>query len=140
MKKFTLEFLKRGLVAAWGGPLIIAIAYYILYRNGVIETLTIPEVCRGILSSVLLAFIAGGINAIYQTERLPLFTSIIIHCAVLYLDYILVYLINGWLQKQLTPILVFTAVFVAGFALIWLMIWQFTKRSVAKVNAARGQN
>ena len=136
MKKFAGEFLKRGLMAAWGGPVVLAVIYLILDANGTADTLTVTQMCMGILSATLMAFIAGGITAIYQAERLPLLTSILIHFGVLYLDYILVYLMTGWLHNALTPILVFTVVFIAGFALIWALIWFFSVRDVKKVNAS----
>ena len=42
MKKHIVQFLKRGLMAAAGGPVVLAIVYGILGAVGVIETLT-PE-------------------------------------------------------------------------------------------------
>ena len=41
--------------------------------------------------------------------------------------YILTYLINGWLQNALIPIFVFTGIFVAGYALIWIAIYLVEK-------------
>ena len=40
MKKCVMEFVRRGLMAAAGGPVILAIIYGILGAVGVIETLT----------------------------------------------------------------------------------------------------
>ena len=137
MKQFIREFLKRGLWAAWGGPVVIAVINFILDQCGVITVVTIPEMCRIIASSTLMAFIAGGINAIYQTDRLPLIIRILVHCAVLYLDYILVYLLNGWLKSQLLPILVFTGIFWAGFALVWFIIYLFTRKEIDQINHRR---
>ena len=134
MKKYVLEFVKRGMMAAWGGPMVIAVIYAILGANGVIESLPVREVCLGIISSAVMTFIAAGIPVVYQVEQLPLPMAILIHCGVLYLDYILVYLINGWLKNQLVPILVFTAIFLAGFALIWAIIYQFIKKDIKQVN------
>lgn len=134
MKKFIKDFMKQGLVAAWGGPVIIAIIYMILGANGVIQTLTVKEVCMGILSSTLMAFIAAGIPVVYRQERLPLPMAILIHAAVLYLDYLIVYLMNGWLPNDATTVLMFTVIFFAGFALIWLIIWQINKRQVSRLN------
>lgn len=136
MKKFAVEFLRRGLMAAWGGPVVVALVYLILDANGAADALSVTQLSMGILSATLMAFIAGGVTAIYQAERLPLPLSILIHFGVLYLDYILIYLMNGWLLNALTPILVFTAVFAAGFALIWALIWFFSVRDVKKVNAS----
>lgn len=134
MRKFAAEFVKRGLMAAWGGPVVIAIIFASLGANGVMETMTVHEVCLGILSSTVMTFVAGGITAIYQVERLPLPMAALIQAGVLYLDYLLVYLMNGWLQNQMVPILTFTVIFVAGYALIWLVIYQVIKRQTQKLN------
>ena len=134
MRKFAAEFVKRGLMAAWGGPVVIAIIFASLGANGVMETMKVHEVCLGILSSTVLAFVAGGITAIYQVEQLPLPMAALIQAGVLYLDYLLVYLMNGWLQNQMVPILTFTVIFAAGYALIWLVIYQVIKRQTQKMN------
>ncbi len=134
MKKFMKEFWLRGLVSAGGGPLVLAIIYGILGATDVISSLTPKEVCIGILSLTVLALFAGGMTAIYQQEQLPLVFAILIHGAGLYIAYILIYLLNGWLQRQLIPILVFTAIFIAGYALIWLLIFLLTKAKADRLN------
>lgn len=135
MKKYAAEFVKRGLMAAWGGPVIMAIIYAILGANGTIETLTVGEVSLAIISSTVMVFVAAGITMVYQVEHLPLPMAALIQAGVLYLDYLLVYLMNGWLKSQLGPILVFTVVFVVGFAAIWLVIYQVIKRQIKQVNS-----
>lgn len=134
MKKFWKEFLLRGLICAGGGPIVLAIIYGILGATGAVEYFTPGEVCKGILTITLLAFAAAGMTAIYQTEKLPLPTMILLHGCGLYLAYILTYLINGWLLKQLTPILIFTGIFVAGYAVIWLIIYRVEKSKAEKLN------
>ena len=134
MKKYAAEFVKRGLVAAWGGPVVVAIIYATLGANGVIDTLSVQEACMGIISSTVLAFIAAGISMIYQVEQLPLPMAALIQGGVLYLDYLLVYLLNGWLERQLSVILGFTVIFAAVYGLIWLVIYQVIKRQTQKVN------
>lgn len=134
MKKHVLDFIKRGLMAAWGGPVVIAVAYAILGANGVVETLTVREVCLAVISSTVMAFIAAGIPVIYQVERLPLPMAILIHCGVLYADYLLVYLINGWLVNQGRSIGVFTAIFLTGFALVWAVICLVERKKISSLN------
>ena len=134
MKKFLSDFFLRGLVAASFGPPVLAIIYWILGRTGVLESLAPCEVALGILTIELLALVVGGMSAIYQQERLPLAMAILIHGGVLYVAYILIYLINGWLQRQLKPILVFTGIFVTGYALIWLFIYLFNKNRTNRIN------
>lgn len=134
MKKFALEFLHRGLVACGIGPLVLVIIYLILQRSAAVETLTVSEVCIGIVSLAVLAFIAGGMNAIYQIERVPLMIAILIHGCVLYVSYLGTYLVNDWLDLGVIPIIVFSAIFLVGYIVIWAIIYCIIKRNTAKLN------
>ena len=134
MKKYVLEFLRRGLVACGFGPVILAIIYLILQQQKLIETLTVNQVCLGIFSLTALAFIAGGMNIIYQIEKLPLMIAIFIHGSVLYLSYLATYLLNGWLGLGTAPILVFSGIFVFGYVIIWIIIYSVIKRNTDQMN------
>ena len=134
MKKFWKEFLLRGLICASGGPIVLAILYGILGATGAVEAFSPREVCLGIVTITLLAFTAAGMTAIYKQEQLPLPIMILLHGGALYIAYILTYLINGWLQNSLVPILVFTGIFVVSYALIWLIIYCVEKSKADKLN------
>ena len=134
MKKFVLDFLRRGVVACGFGPLVLAIVYLFLKVFNVVDTLTVEQVCIGIISLTALAFIAGGINAVYQIERLPLMAAILLHGIVLYLGYLATYLLNNWLDGDVLPIIIFTAIFVVGYIVIWAIIYLIIKRNTAKLN------
>ena len=134
MKKFWKEFFLRGLIASGGGPIVLAIIYGILGATGEVSQLTPSEVCLGIITITLLAFLAAGMTAVYKMEQLPLAMAILLHGGVLYLAYILTYLINGWLQNALIPILVFTGIFIVGYALIWGIIYWVEKSKTNKLN------
>ena len=70
MKRFLSDFMRRGMMA-WGfGPLVLAVLYWILHTQGVVDTLTVEQVCTGILSITGLAFLAGGLNPENVTEAL----------------------------------------------------------------------
>ena len=134
MKKHILEFLRRGLVACGFGPMVLAVFYLVLRQRGLLETLTVEEVCTGIFSLAALAFIAGGMNVVYQMERLPVMVAILIHGGVLYVSYLITYLVNGWLEEGTIPLLVFTVIFVVGYLAIWAIIYFVTRRRTAKLN------
>jgi hypothetical protein len=134
MKKYVLEFLRRGLVACGFGPVILAIIYLILQQQKLIDTLTVNQVCLGIFSLTALAFIAGGMNTIYQIEKLPLMIAIFIHGSVLYLSYLATYLLNGWLGLGIAPIIVFSSIFVFGYVIIWVIIYFIIKRNTNQMN------
>ena len=134
MKKTVKEFLRRGIAACSLGPVVLAILYLILQHNGVMDSLTVNEVCIGIFSLSALAFIAGGMNVIYQIEQLPLMAAISIHGGVLYVSYLATYLVNDWLDWGAVTVLVFTGVFIVSYLLIWAVIYSIIKRNTDKVN------
>ena len=134
MRKYVVEFLKRGMSFCFGGPLVLAIVYGILGLVGAVESFTVGEVVTGIFSSTLLAFIAAGVTVIYTIDKLSPFSAALIHGAVLYLDYILLYLFNGWLQSSLKPIMIFTICFVLGYLIIWAIVFVVTRKCTKKLN------
>ena len=134
MKKIILEFVRRGMTACGIGPIVLAILYLILQYKGRIQTLTVNQVCLGIFSISILAFVAGGMNVVYQMERLPLMAAITIHGGVLYISYLITYLINDWLQWGTTEILVFSGIFVLGYIIIWLIIYSIIRRNTEEIN------
>ena len=134
MKKIILEFVRRGMTACGIGPIVLAILYLILQYQGRIQTLTVNQVCLGIFSISILAFVAGGMNVVYQMERLPLMAAITIHGGVLYISYLITYLVNDWLQWGTTEILVFSGIFVLGYIIIWLIIYSIIRRNTEEIN------
>ena len=134
MKKHIKAFLTRGVFAAGIGPLVLAIFYLIIERAANVQTLNIKEVCIGILSLTALAFIAGGMNFVYQIERLPLMAAILIHGAVLYVSYLITYLINDWLERGIIPVVVFSLIFIVGYFIVWGIIYTVTRRNTSKIN------
>ena len=134
MKNTVLEFLRRGIVAMGIGPLVLAVLYLILRARGVMETLSVDQVCIGIFSLSALAFVAGGINVVYHIERLPLMVAILIHGVVLYFGYLATYLLNDWLDRGALPLLAFSCIFVVGYLTIWAIIYSSIKNRTTRLN------
>ena len=132
MKKHVIDFCKRGMVAAWGGPVIMAIVWLCLKTAGVVETLTVDQVVLGIISTTIMVFIAAGVSIVYQIETLPKSIAALIQMAVLYVDYMGIYLLNGWLPAD--KIGIFTLIFIAAFAVIWLIIYLTIRMKVNRIN------
>ena len=140
MKNFMLGFFRRGLVALGFGPMIVAAIYFCLEHRHLIETVTVREMYIAIFSSATLAFIAGGMNAIYQIEQLPLAVAILIHGIILYISYLYVYLLNGWLKWGFSPIAFFTLIFVLGYLLIWIVIYMTSRIRTKRINEQLAHN
>jgi len=134
MKKFVLEFLRRGSIACGLGPIVLAILYLIVQKTSAVDMLSVNQVCTGIFSITALAFIAGGMNAVYQLERLPLMVAILLHGGVLYLSYLGTYLLNDWLHWGMMPVLVFSGIFILGYLVIWISIYSIIRSRTRRVN------
>lgn len=138
MKNYIKEFTKRGLMwGAWGGPAITAIVWMCLKFAGVIDVLTVNEAVLGIFSTIILGFIAAGVSIVYQIESIPKGFAGLIQGSVLYIDYIVIYLLNGWLPVN--KVLMFTLIFVTIFALIWLCIYIPTRIKISRLNKMLNQ-
>ena len=134
MKRHVLEFIRRGLAACGFGPIILAVLYLVLQHRTDLEILTVNQVCIGIFTLSALAFVAGGMNVIYQIERLPLMLAILIHGVVLYFSYLATYLLNGWLDQSVTPVLAFTGIFVFGYLAIWALVYAIIRKRTDRIN------
>ena len=134
MKKYVMEFVQRGLVTCGFGPVVLAVIYLVLQQQTGIIHLTVNQVCTGIFSITALAFVVGAMSAIYQIERLPLITAILIHGIVLYISYLVTYLLNNWLEEGMIPLLVFTCIFAGAYLIIWAIIYSIIKRNTDAVN------
>lgn len=130
MKAFLKEYVKRGSMFCGGGPLIVAIIYMFLP----VETVGVSHIVTEILTSLLLAFIAAGISAIYTVEKIPYPTAGLIQGSVLLADYLTIYLINGWIPVTWQSITMFVTIFVAAFLTISLIIYHSIKVQIEKLN------
>ena len=132
MKKFVKDFCVRGMMFAWGGPVIMAVVWLCLKASGVLSELSVGQAALGIFSTTLMAFVAAGISVVYQMENLPKPFAGLIQASVLYIDYLGIYLLNGWVPVN--KIGVFTLIFVGAFVLIWSSIYIPIRVKVAKMN------
>ncbi len=69
MKKFVKDFALRGMIAAGFGPLILVSIYLGLQLSGIIISIPTSQVNLNIISSLILAFIAGGNKCYFQRRK-----------------------------------------------------------------------
>lgn len=132
--KYVKEFLKRGLMVCAAGPVIMAIIYGFMGAAEAVTAITPEKVCVEILTITAMAFIAGGITVVYIIEKLPLVWAVMIHGVILYVDYLGVYLLNNWIPGNPLSIGIFTAIYIGGYAIIWLCIYCSIRSKTAKLN------
>ena len=132
MNKNVKEFIKRGLLFCWGGPIILAIVWLFINKGDIASQISLYKASISIISVTILAFVVAGISTIYQIESLPFVIAGLIQCLVIYLTYLVVYLLNGWINKSI--IIPFTIIFTASFIVIWICIYFVTRKKVNNIN------
>ena len=60
--------------------------------------------------------------------------AVLIHGGVLYAGYLGTYLLNDWLDFGVIPIIVFTAIFVVGYVVIWAVIYSIIRKNTDELN------
>jgi len=133
-KEYFKQFALRGLIAMGFGPVVLAIIYTILGICGVVTEVDVYEMTLGIATMTALAFLCGGITVVYQIEEMAISKAITLHGIIIYIAYAVVYLTNDWLAEGTAPFLIFTAIFIVGYLLVWLIIYFVTKRGTKKLN------
>lgn len=134
MKKFIKDFALRGMIAAGFGPLILVTIYLGLQLSKTVTNLSVAQVNLNIISSLILAFIAGEISAIFRVERISIGTATLIDAVVIYFDCLVIYLINDWIKAQAIPLIIFTIIYIVGYLIIWLIIYHQVKTQVKNIN------
>ena len=135
MNKYLKSFLHRGLIFGGFGPVITGIIYFILSLT--IDNLSVSgtEMFTAIISTYLLAFIHAGCSIFNQIEHWPIAKSLFFHFLSLYLVYSVCYLINSWIPFDITVFLIFTGIFILGYAIVWLIVYIIVKQTERKLNS-----
>lgn len=132
MKKYVIEFLKRGMLFGGFGPLIAGVVYLIIsiYTE---FTLSPVEVFLAIISTYLLAFIQAGASIFNQMD-MPILKTMALHFSFIYIAYVSCYLINSWIPFKWEVIIIFTAIFLITYLIIWLVIYLIINNTTKKMN------
>ena len=134
MNKYVKAFLQRGLIFGGFGPVILAVIYYLISKSDNTFALSGGELLLGIVSIYILAFVQAGATVFNQIEHWPITKSLFFHFGSLYLVYVACYLINSWIPFEPIVLLIFTAVFVSIYFIIWLSVVLSIKAFTKKAN------
>ena len=134
MNKYLKEFLKRGLVFGGFGPIIAGIIYIILDKTVVDFSLGGTEVFIAIVSTYILAFVHSGASVFNQIEHWTVPKSMLFHFTSLYISYTLCYLINSWIEFNLSVLGIFTGILVAIYFVVWAVVVITLKITSGKLN------
>lgn len=134
MNRYVKEFLRRGMMFGGFGPIIAGMIYLILEQTLPEFSLNGGEVCMGIVSTYVLAFLQAGASVFQQIDTWSPLRSLLCHCSVLYVAYVSCYLINTWIPFEPTVVLLFTAIFLVLYLLIYAIVVVSTRLISRKLN------
>ena len=132
MNKYVKEFLKRGVMCCWGGPIVLAIVWLCISGGNIAKDISLYDASISIISVTILAFVVAGISMIYQIESLPIVIAGLIQFVVIYVAYLVVYLLNNWFDISI--IVPYTIIFIPTFIIIWIIVYFVVKNNVNKLN------
>ncbi len=134
MNKYFKEFCHRGLMFGGFGPIICGLIYMIIELTGTKLELTGWQIFVAIITSYLLGFVCAGSSIFEQIENWSIFKSASIHLLSIYLVYLFTYLVNSWIPLDWRVILIFSAIIIVGFLVIWFIGYCITSRCSKKLN------
>ena len=135
MKKFVSNFCLRGLIATGFGPIVYGTIMLILHLCNVDTTSNGLDIFNqdqliGTYSSYERTLEVLDVSNIYQVESLGLMSKIMIHALSLYLVYLVFYLLNDWIVKDLKVIGLFSLIFFSGYIVIWIIIYIIERKKI----------
>ena len=134
MNKCVKNYLQRGIAFGGFGPIVMGIVFAILYAAGVDVRLNGVEILIAIVSTYVLAFVQAGSSVFNQIESWPIAKRMGIHFASLYVVYVACYLVNRWLPFSWQVILLFTAIFVGVYLIVWITVALITHGISKRLN------
>lgn len=134
MNQYVKKFFHRGLMFGGFGPIIAGIVYLIVSVTLSNFTLSGMQVCLAIVSTYLLAFLQAGASVFNQIEEWPLAKSLLCHLVTVYVAYVSCYLLNTWIPFEPMVLVIFTAIFLAAYFVIWGIVYFTVKAAEKKLN------
>ena len=131
MNKYIKEFLRRGLMFGGFGPIIFGIIIFVVSKTTEYLGLNGSDVLTGIVSTYLLAFVHAGASVFNQIEHWGIGKSLLCHLSTLYVAYSLCYVINTWIPFEPKMLLLFTAIFMIIYFVVWGVVY-FTIKATSK--------
>ena len=134
MKRYVKAFLHRGLIFGGFGPVVTGIVFGILGATVEDFSLKGGQMLLAIVSTYLLAFVHAGASIFNQIENWSVAKSLLCHFASLYIAYALCYVVNSWIPFEPLVLIIFTAVFVVTYFIVWGTVVLVIKSTEKRLN------
>lgn len=134
MNVYVKRFLHRGMMFGGFGPIIAAIIYFCISKSIPSFTIDGTEMLLTVVSTYVMAFLVAGASVFNQIEHWSFARSLFCHFSLYYIAYVTCYLVNAWIPFSWDALLIFTGVFVGGYALVWGIVYLCVRHTGKKLN------
>ncbi|MBO5360507.1 MAG: DUF3021 domain-containing protein [Clostridia bacterium] len=135
MNRYLKDFLYRGLIFGGFGPIVVAIVFMCISLADRGFSLTASQILLATVSSYLLAFIQAGVTVFNQIEHWSTVKSLLCHFVTLYAAYSVCYVVNSWIPFEPMVLVIFSAVFVLLFFVIWGIVYLSVRATSKRLNS-----
>ena len=136
MNKYVKTFLLRGAFFGGFGPVVMGFVY--LFLDIYIDNFAVSgyEIFLGIITTYLIAFLHAGASVFHQIESWPVPKSMFFNFITIYIAYTVGYIINSWIPFDWRVILIYTAIFIVAYFIIWLTTVILISKAKKKLNSS----
>ena len=134
MNRYLKQFFLRGLIFGGFGPLIAGVVFWIISLNVSDFSQSGEQILCAVFSTYLLAFVQAGASVFNQIEHWSLPKSLLCHMGSIYVAYVGCYLVNRWIPLDVWVVLIFTAVFIVQYMIIWLIVFFCVRAASRRLN------
>ena len=134
MNVYLKKFLQRGLMFGGFGPIIAAVIYFAISQSTPSFSIGGVGMLLAVVSTYVVAFLVAGASVFNQIEHWSLARSLLCHFSLYYIAYVTCYLVNAWIPFSWNALLIFTGVFVGGYALVWIIVYLCMRHTGKKLN------
>ena len=138
-KKDVIEFLKRGLMFGGFGSIIVGLILFIISMTDSTFSIEGWQIFVAIISGYLLAFVQASKTVFHTIEKWSPVKSFLLQLVCLYVVYVGAYLINNWIPFDYKVILIFTAIFIGSYFVIWLIVYLSIKATSKRLNKLKNE-
>nr|WP_144919615.1 DUF3021 domain-containing protein [Paenibacillus bovis] len=127
------KFITRSILGIFYGAFLAVIATNIVYFSGT-EMLDGGAFFKNSLGFIFCGWFFTVTPLYFENENLQLWQQTALHFITVTILYFVLSLGIGWIPFELKSILIFGAIFIAGYAIFWTAFYVYYKNKVKKLN------
>ena len=136
MKKYVKMFLLRGATGIGIGNIIAMLISVVIAVTSENSTISVYDYAVWTAASSVIGFVFGGLNVVFEIERLSLLKATLIHYFVMLLTFYACAIPAGWYPFSFVPILISVCIFTGSYVVIWIITYLIIRHNAKRMTDA----